>query len=132
MELPSSVASGSDAHVAVGASHDARVPRSRAAHSPTTPSLRPCAGMYDTDSATPKSASGSPSAASWLMLKSIASATIFMCGHALMRNIRRGFYLVVESAPAAVSVGVDTEPTRRSHVSRSTAIVDLASLRSER
>jgi IS6 family transposase len=32
-------------------------------------------------------------------LKSIVSAAIFMRGHALMRNIRRGFYLVVESVP---------------------------------
>jgi IS6 family transposase len=32
-------------------------------------------------------------------LKSVASAAIFMCGHALMRNIRRQFYRVVESAP---------------------------------
>jgi hypothetical protein len=32
-------------------------------------------------------------------LKSIASAAIFVRGHALMRNIRRGFYRLVESAP---------------------------------
>jgi len=32
-------------------------------------------------------------------LKSIASAAIFMRGHALMRNIRRGFYRVVQSVP---------------------------------
>jgi hypothetical protein len=32
-------------------------------------------------------------------LKSIVSAAIFMRGHALMRNIRRGFYLVVDSVP---------------------------------
>jgi transposase, IS6 family len=32
-------------------------------------------------------------------LKSISSATIFMRGHALMRNIRRGFYRVVEAVP---------------------------------
>jgi IS6 family transposase len=32
-------------------------------------------------------------------LKSVASAAIFMCGHALMRNIRRRFYRVVESVP---------------------------------
>ena len=32
-------------------------------------------------------------------LKSVASAAIFMCGHALMRNIRRGFYRIVESVP---------------------------------
>jgi len=32
-------------------------------------------------------------------LKSVASAAIFMRGHALMRNIRRGFYRVVQSVP---------------------------------
>src|SRR6266849_1978398 len=32
-------------------------------------------------------------------LKSIASAAIFMRGHALMRNIRRRFYRIVESVP---------------------------------
>jgi len=32
-------------------------------------------------------------------LKSVASATIFMSGHALMRNIRRRFYRVVQSVP---------------------------------
>jgi transposase, IS6 family len=32
-------------------------------------------------------------------LEPIVSAAIFMRGHALMRNIRRGFYLVVESVP---------------------------------
>jgi IS6 family transposase len=32
-------------------------------------------------------------------LKSVASAAIFMCGHALMRNIRHRFYRVVESVP---------------------------------
>src|SRR6266849_5627160 len=32
-------------------------------------------------------------------LKSVASATIFMRGHALLRNIRRGFYRVVEAVP---------------------------------
>ncbi len=32
-------------------------------------------------------------------LKSVASATIFMRGHALMRNIRRRFYRLVESVP---------------------------------
>src|SRR5260370_15784020 len=32
-------------------------------------------------------------------LKSVASAAIFMRGHALMRNIRRGFYRVLESVP---------------------------------
>jgi transposase-like protein len=32
-------------------------------------------------------------------LKSVWSAGIFMRGHALMRNIRRGFYRVVESVP---------------------------------
>ena len=32
-------------------------------------------------------------------LKSVASAAIFMRGHALMRNIRRRFYRVVESVP---------------------------------
>jgi len=32
-------------------------------------------------------------------LKSVASAAIFMCGHALMRNIRRRFYRIVESVP---------------------------------
>ncbi len=30
-------------------------------------------------------------------LKSLSSAAIFMRGHALMRNIRRGFYGVIES-----------------------------------
>jgi hypothetical protein len=30
-------------------------------------------------------------------LKSSASAAIFVRGHALMRNIRRGFYCIVES-----------------------------------
>ena len=33
-------------------------------------------------------------------LKSAASAAIFVRGHALMRNIRRRFYRVVESVPA--------------------------------
>jgi IS6 family transposase len=37
-------------------------------------------------------------------LKSIASAAIFMCGHALMRNIRRRFYRVVESVPQRLVV----------------------------
>ena len=32
-------------------------------------------------------------------LKSVASAAIFMRGHALMRNIRRRFYRLVESVP---------------------------------
>ena len=32
-------------------------------------------------------------------LKSVPSAAIFMRGHALMRNIRRRFYPVVESVP---------------------------------
>ena len=32
-------------------------------------------------------------------LKSISSTAIFMHGHALMRNIRRGFYRVIESVP---------------------------------
>jgi transposase, IS6 family len=32
-------------------------------------------------------------------LKSVASAAIFTCGHALLRNIRRGFYRVVEAVP---------------------------------
>jgi IS6 family transposase len=32
-------------------------------------------------------------------LKSLAAAAIFMRGHALMRNIRRGFYRVVQSVP---------------------------------
>jgi transposase, IS6 family len=32
-------------------------------------------------------------------LKSVVSAAIFMRGHALMRNIRRGFYRIVESVP---------------------------------
>jgi hypothetical protein len=32
-------------------------------------------------------------------LKSLAAAAIFMRGHALMRNIRRRFYQVVESVP---------------------------------
>jgi hypothetical protein len=31
-------------------------------------------------------------------LKSVSSAAIFTRGHALTRNIRRGFYQVVESA----------------------------------
>jgi hypothetical protein len=34
-----------------------------------------------------------------LGLKSVASEAIFMCGHALIRNIRRRFYRVVESVP---------------------------------
>ena len=32
-------------------------------------------------------------------LKSIASAAIFINGHALMRNIRRGFYRIVQAVP---------------------------------
>jgi hypothetical protein len=32
-------------------------------------------------------------------LKSVSSAAIFMRGHALIRNIRRSFYRVVESVP---------------------------------
>jgi IS6 family transposase len=32
-------------------------------------------------------------------LKSVSSAAIFMRGHALIRNIRRGFYRVVEATP---------------------------------
>ena len=32
-------------------------------------------------------------------LKSLASAAIFLRGHALMRNIRRGFYRIVASVP---------------------------------
>jgi transposase-like protein len=32
-------------------------------------------------------------------LKSVASAAVFIRGHALMRNIRRGFYQLIESAP---------------------------------
>jgi hypothetical protein len=37
-----------------------------------------------------------------LGLKSVASAAIFMCGHALMRNIRHAFYRIVESVPQRV------------------------------
>jgi hypothetical protein len=32
-------------------------------------------------------------------MKSIASAAIFMCGHAPIRNICRRFYWIVESVP---------------------------------
>ena len=32
-------------------------------------------------------------------LKSVASATIFTRGHALVRNVERGFYQVVEAVP---------------------------------
>ncbi len=32
-------------------------------------------------------------------LKSVSAAAIFARGHALIRNIRRGFYRVVESVP---------------------------------
>jgi transposase-like protein len=32
-------------------------------------------------------------------LKAVASAAIFTRGHTLMRNIRRGFYHVIEAAP---------------------------------
>jgi hypothetical protein len=32
-------------------------------------------------------------------LKSGVSAAVFMRGHALMRNLRRGFYRIVESVP---------------------------------
>jgi transposase-like protein len=38
-------------------------------------------------------------------LKSIASATIFVRGHALMRNIRHRFYRVVESVPKRLVLG---------------------------
>jgi hypothetical protein len=37
-------------------------------------------------------------------LKSVASAAIFMRGHALMRNIRRGFHRLVESVPQRLLV----------------------------
>jgi len=33
------------------------------------------------------------------VFKSVGSATIFTRGHALMRNIRRGFYRVIEAVP---------------------------------
>jgi hypothetical protein len=32
-------------------------------------------------------------------LKSVGAAIIFTRGHALMRNIRRGFYRVIEAVP---------------------------------
>jgi transposase-like protein len=32
-------------------------------------------------------------------LKSVASAAIFTRGHALMRNIRRGFYRIMQAVP---------------------------------
>jgi hypothetical protein len=38
-------------------------------------------------------------------LKSVASAAVFIRGHALMRNIRRGFYQLIESAPLRLVVG---------------------------
>jgi transposase-like protein len=37
-------------------------------------------------------------------LKSIASAAIFMRGHALILNIRRSFYRIVESVPQRLVV----------------------------
>jgi hypothetical protein len=37
--------------------------------------------------------------------QSIASATIFMRGHALMNNIRHRFYRVVESVPKRLVLG---------------------------
>ena len=37
-------------------------------------------------------------------LKSVASAAIFMTGHALMRNLRRRFYPVVDSAPQRLAL----------------------------
>ena len=43
-------------------------------------------------------------------LKSVASAAIFMRGHALMRNIRRGFYRIVRVRPAAAGLCVGLEP----------------------
>ncbi len=49
-------------------------------------------------------------------LKSVASAAIFTRGHALMRNIRRRFYRVIETVPAAVGVGFDLGPAGRSRV----------------
>jgi transposase-like protein len=38
-------------------------------------------------------------------LKSVASAAVFIRGHALMRNIRRGFYQIIESAPLRLVLG---------------------------
>ena len=38
-------------------------------------------------------------------LKSVASAAVFMRGHALMRNIRQGFYRVIEPAPLRLVFG---------------------------
>jgi hypothetical protein len=38
-------------------------------------------------------------------LKSVASAAVFVRGHALMRNIRRGFYQLIESAPLRLVLG---------------------------
>ncbi len=37
-------------------------------------------------------------------LKSVASAVIFARGHALIRNVRRGFYRVVESVPQRLAL----------------------------
>jgi hypothetical protein len=49
-----------------------------------------------------------------LGLKSVASAAIFMCGHARMRNIRRAFLPDRGVRPAAAGLRVGLEPTRRS------------------
>jgi len=38
-------------------------------------------------------------------LKSVASAAVFMRGHALMRNVRRSFYRVIELAPLRLVFG---------------------------
>ena len=50
-------------------------------------------------------------------LKSVGSAMIFTRGHALMRNIRRGFYRVIEAVPQRL-VFLDLEPACRSCVIR--------------
>jgi len=50
-------------------------------------------------------------------LKSVGSATIFTRRHALMRNLRRGFYRVIEAVPQRL-VFLDLEPACRSCVIR--------------
>ena len=47
-------------------------------------------------------------------LKSVTSAAIFMRGHALMRNIRRGCYRICPVSLTAAGIGVDMESARGS------------------
>src|SRR5438132_567247 len=105
MGLPNSAASGSAVAAVAGASRGVRLRRSQVAPSRTTSSLWPSAGTCATASVTPKSANGIERDHGFLKerlrpmrgLKSRRSTAVFVVGHALVRNIGRGFYRVAEA-----------------------------------